>query len=256
MKLNGQVVVISGGASGIGAKTATYLASKGLKIAILDRNFSEVQKIAGEIQGLAIECDVTQSAHVEQAFQKIEQQLGQVRVCINCAGILAPKTILSKDHVPMPLEDFAQVIQVNLIGTFNVMRVAAARMADSQPVEGQDQERGVIINTASIAAFEGQIGQAAYSASKGGVVGLTLPAARELARYGIRVMTIAPGPIATPMLQGLTDPLRENLTSSIPFPKRLGDPVEFAQLVEHIIENTFLNGAVIRLDGGSRLPPK
>lgn len=253
MKFNGQVAVVSGGASGIGAKTATYLASKGLKIAILDRNFSEAKKIATAIQGLAIECDVVQSIPIEQAFQQIEQQLGHIRICINCAGILGPNKVLGKNHTPMPLEDFAQVIQVNLIGTFNILRIAAARMATYLPVEGKDQERGVIINTASIAAFEGQIGQAAYSASKGAIASLTLPAARELARYGIRVMAIAPGIIATPMIQGLAGSISENLMASVPFPQRLGDPIEFAKLVEHIIENTYLNGTVIRLDGGLRL---
>lgn len=254
MQIENQIAVITGGASGMGAATAQYLASKGAKIAILDRDQAAADQQAKTVGGIAIACDVSSAENIDHAFQQIEQQLGIPRIAINCAGIAPGKTIVAKDHTPMPLEEFDRVIQINLIGTFNVMRVAAARMSTLEPINSE--ERGVIINTASIAAFEGQIGQIAYSASKGGVVSMTLPAARELARFGIRVMTIAPGLVETPMLHGLPESVQANLAAAIPFPKRFGKVTEFAQLVEQIISNPLLNGSVIRLDGALRMQPK
>lgn len=260
MQIQNQIAVISGGASGMGAATARYLAHAGARVAILDRNLDAAQQLAREINGLAVGCDVTQSDSLTQAMTEIENLLGIPRICVSCAGIAPGKLIVSKDTTPMPLADFSQVIQVNLIGTFNLLRVAAARMSTLDTIKDSEkhdsQERGVIINTASVAAYEGQIGQAAYSASKGGVVAMTLPAARELARYGIRVMTIAPGLIDTPMLRGMADNVRESLAATVPFPKRFGDPAEYAQLVAHIVENAMLNGSVIRLDGALRMAPR
>ncbi|HVV68969.1 MAG TPA: SDR family NAD(P)-dependent oxidoreductase [Gammaproteobacteria bacterium] len=255
MQFSNQVAVITGGASGMGAETAKQLTQAGMRVAILDRNLAQEKQTAQLINGIAITCDVTNSSDVTQAFAQIEAELGVPRVCVNCAGICPGQLIVGKDGSPLPLEDFTPTIQVNLIGTFNVLRVAAARMATLPPI-GDSEERGVIINTASVAAFEGQIGQIAYSASKGGVVAMTLPAARELARFGIRVMAIAPGLIETPMLRGLPDKVRDNLAASVPFPKRFGSPAEYAKLVLHIVENPMLNGSVIRLDGALRMAPK
>lgn len=255
MQINQHIAVISGGASGMGAETARHLAQLGAKVAILDANFAAAQKIATEINALAIACDVTQAHSVTDAIAQVETTLGIPRVCVNCVGIAPGQLIVDKSNNPMPLEDFAQVIQVNLIGTFNLLRVAAARMSTLKPV-GDSQERGVIISTASVAAFEGQIGQAAYSASKGGVVAMTLPAARELARYSIRVLAIAPGLVATPMLYGLPEKVRENLAATVPFPKRFAHPSEYSSLVVHMIENAMLNGTVVRLDGALRMAPK
>lgn len=255
MKITNQIAIVSGGASGLGAETARSLAKLGAKVAILDRSFKEAQKIAGEINALPILCDLTQEESVTQAIAQIEATLGIPRICINCAGIAPGKLVVGKNHEPMPLQDFTQAIQINLIGTFNVLSVVAARMTTLEPLD-DTQERGIIINTASIAAFEGQIGQAAYSASKGGVVSMTLPIARELARYGIRVLAIAPGLMATPMLYGLAENVRTNLEASVPFPKRFGQPSEYASLVIHMIENVMLNGAVVRLDGALRMAPR
>lgn len=255
MNIQNQIAIISGGASGMGAETARYLHTQGARVAVLDRNLDAAQKVAAEINGLAVQCDVREEQSVAGAITQVESTLGIPRICVNCAGIAPGKLIVNKDHLPMPLQDFSEVIQINLIGTFNLMRVVAARMTTLESV-GEDQERGVIINTASVAAFEGQIGQAAYSASKGGVVSMTLPAARELARYGIRVMTIAPGLIETPLLHGLPETVRESLVAAVPFPKRFGRPSEYASLVLHIIENTMLNGEVIRLDGALRMAAK
>lgn len=252
MQVTSTVAVITGAASGMGAATARHLAHLGAKVALLDRDVDAAQSLAKELHGLAIRCDVTQEHDVELAMEQIIASVGTPRICVNCAGIAPGKLVVNREHQPMPLADFSQVIQVNLVGTFNVMRVAAAAMSKLEPV-GESNERGVIINTASIAAFEGQIGQTAYSASKGGVVGMTLPAARELARHAIRVMTIAPGLIATPMLNGMSDKVRENLLASTVFPARLGESEEFAHLVAHIIDNAMLNGSVIRLDGAVRL---
>lgn len=255
MQIQNQIAIISGGASGMGAATAQHLAQLGAKVAVLDRDFEAAKKVAHAIDGLAVGADVTQEESIQQALTQIEAAFGIPRICVNCAGIAPAKLIVNKDHSPMLLADFSQVIQVNLIGTFNVMRAAAARMSTLEPV-GESQERGVIINTASVAAYEGQIGQSAYSASKGGVVSMTLPAARELARYGVRVMTIAPGLIATPMLQNMPENVQESLVATTIFPKRLGHANEYASLVAYIVENAMLNGSVIRLDGALRLAPR
>lgn len=255
MEIENQIVAITGGGSGMGAATAHYLAKKKAKVVVLDHHKEAAENVAAAINGVAYACDVTHEQQIATVFDDIVKNVGVPRVLINCAGICPGKLIVGKDHSAMPLQDFSQVINVNLIGTFNTLRMAAAKMSLLE-VLNETGERGVIINTASIAAYEGQIGQIAYSASKGGVVAMTLPAARELARFGIRVMTIAPGLIETPMLQGLPDNVQESLASSIPFPKRFGKPSEFAQLVEQIICNPMLNGSVIRLDGGLRMQAK
>lgn len=252
MQINQHIAVISGGASGMGAATANHLAQLGAQVVILDLNLELAKKVADSIHGLAIACDVTNAGSVEHAFDEIKKTVGVPRFCVNCAGIAPGKLVVGKEGGAMPLSDFSQVIEINLIGTFNVMRLAAAGMSRLEPI-GDSQERGVIINTASIAAYEGQMGQTAYSASKGGVVAMTLPAARELARYGIRVMSIAPGLIETPLFEGLTPQVRESLTESVPFPKRLGHPQEYAALVQHIIQNSLLNGCTIRLDAALRM---
>jgi len=254
METKNTTAIVSGGASGMGAATARLLSKSGVKVAIFDKNMSEAEKIATDINGIAVNCDVTSEESVIEAIKTAEAKQGPARICVNCAGIIKSKR-MNGQQGPMPLDEFRQVIEVNLIGTFNLMRIAAASMIPLPPL-GESNERGVIINTASVAAYEGQIGQTAYSASKGGIVGLTLPAARELAQFGIRVMTIAPGLVDTPMFDKLTPEARAALVSSVPFPKRLAYPTEYAQLVLHIIENTMLNGEVIRLDGALRMQPK
>jgi len=254
MEINNSVAVISGGASGMGAATARALAALGARVAILDRDLLGAKKIADELHGIAIECDVTNAESVVNALTEIENQLGIPRICVNCAGIVRGRRIVNQQGA-MPLDDFREVIEVNLMGTFNVMRVVAAQMTKAAPLN-DSEERGVIINTASIAAYEGQIGQCAYSASKGGIVSLTLPAARDLAAFGIRVMTIAPGPVDTPMLQKIPEEGRKALVANVPFPRRLVQPAEFAKLVCHIVDNAMLNGEVIRLDGALRMQPK
>jgi len=252
MQINNSLVIISGGASGAGRAVATHLASLGATVGLLDINGDEAEKLAGELKGVGKFCDVTSGSQVEQAIQEITQAVNlPLRANINCAGIAPPKRIVGKEG-PAPLEFFEKVINVNLIGTYNVMRIAAGFMTKTDALD--NGERGVIINTASIAAFEGQIGQAAYSASKGGVAAMTLPAAREFARFGVRVMTIAPGLLDTPMLQGLPKDARETLEAQTPFPPRFGRTEEFASLTQHILENTFLNGEIIRLDGALRMP--
>jgi NAD(P)-dependent dehydrogenase (short-subunit alcohol dehydrogenase family) len=248
------VAVITGGASGMGAATAKRLAKHGIKIALLDLNIDLAKTVANEINGLALLCDVTSEESVQETLDAIEKTLGAPRILINCAGVVHGKRMLGKDG-PMPLSEFQRIIEINLIGTFNMMRLAAQKMIPLAP-QNDSNERGVIINTASVAAFEGQIGQAAYSASKGGIVGLTLPVARELAQFGIRVMTIAPGLVDTPMFEKLSDDVRKSLAASVPFPNRLARPDEFAMLAEHIIQNPMLNGEVIRLDGALRMQPK
>jgi NAD(P)-dependent dehydrogenase (short-subunit alcohol dehydrogenase family) len=252
MEIKGQIAIVTGGASGMGAETAKELIQAGAKVALLDNNAAAVKQAAETIGALPVPCDVADAKSAEAAFEKINASLGIARICINCAGIIAAKRIVGREGV-MPLADFQQVIQVNLIGTFNILRLAAAAMSQLPPSDQDTGERGVIINTASIAAFEGRIGQAAYSASKGGVVALTLPAARELARFGIRVMAIAPGMILTPMVKSLSDEVRNGLVAGIPFPKRFGLPSEYAKLALHIITNPLLNGEVIRLDGALRM---
>lgn len=251
MDIKNCAAVISGGASGMGAATARRFANAGAKVAILDLDFAAAKNLAAEINGLAIPCDVTKPESVEKALEQATTAHGSARICINCAGIIKGRRIVNQKGV-MPLEEFHQVIEINLIGTFNLMRLAAAAMQTLAPLEPHE-ERGIIINTASIAAYEGQIGQTAYSASKGGIVSMTLPAARELAQYGIRVMTIAPGLVDTPMLEKISAEARAALVENIPFPHRLAKPEEFAMLAQHIVENVMLNGEVIRLDGGLRM---
>jgi len=254
MDIKNNAAIITGGGSGLGAETARALARAGAKITLFDCNLSNAQQVAKEINGIAIECDVSDVHSVVSAVEKAKDKHGAARICINCAGIAHAKRIVGREGA-MPLEDFTKIITVNLIGTFNVLRLAAANMAQLEPINS-DGERGIIINTASIAAFEGQIGQVGYSASKGGVVSMTLPAARELAHVGIRVMAIAPGIMETPMMQGMPPEVQTSLAAGIPFPKRLGKPSEYAKLVLHIIENSLLNGTVIRLDGAIRMQEK
>lgn len=246
MIFKNQTAVVSGGASGMGRACVIYLKQQGMKVAVWDKQTDDSSEA-----DLAITCDVTSDDSVEEALKQTISLLGIPRVCINCAGIAPAKRIVGKEGV-MPLANFTQVIQVNLIGTFNVMRVVAEAMMQLD-LESHSQERGVIINTASIAAFEGQIGQTAYSASKGGIVAMTLPAARELAQFGIRVNAIAPGLIATPMLLNMPQEVQDKLAATVTFPKRLGRPEEFAALVGHLIENEMINGEVIRLDGALRM---
>src|SRR3989338_3731265 len=246
MRIDNQVAIITGAASGMGAATAIALAKSGAKIALLDKQVDKVIKLAHELKGIGLECDVTNAIGAEHAFNQIVEELGPPRICVNCAGICSGKLIVGNESTPMPLEEFISTIQVNLIGSFNIMRLAAAVMSKATP-KGEDAECGIIINTASIAAFEGQIGQIAYSASKGGIVSMTLPAARELARYGIRVVAIAPGLVDTPMLKSLPEKVKVHLLEDIPFPKRFGKVAEYANLVMHIIANPLINGTVIRL---------
>lgn len=254
MEIKNCAAIVSGGASGMGAATARMLTAAGAKVTLLDLNLAAAEKVAAEIGGLAFACDVTKPDQVEAALAKAKAQHGAARVCINCAGIVKGKRMLGKEG-PHPLDEFRQVIEINLIGTFNLMRLAVADMAALEPM-GESKERGVIINTASVAAFEGQIGQAAYSASKGGIVSLTLPAARELAQFGIRVVAIAPGLVDTPMFDKIPPDARTALENMVPFPKRLAHPSEFAKLALHIIDNEMINGEVIRLDGALRMQAK
>lgn len=254
MEIKNCSAIITGGASGMGAATARMLSKAGAKVTLFDINLDAVTAVAKEIGALAIACDVTNESSVKAAIEKMNQVNGPARICVNCAGVVKGKRMVGKEGA-MPLEEFRQVIDINLIGTFNVMSQVAANMTSLEPM-GESLERGIIINTASVAAFEGQIGQAAYSASKGGIVSLTLPAARELAQFGIRVMTIAPGLVDTPMFEKIPPEARESLANMVPFPKRLARPEEFAKLAMHIVENTMLNGEVIRLDGAIRMQPK
>jgi NAD(P)-dependent dehydrogenase (short-subunit alcohol dehydrogenase family) len=253
MHPNGHAALVTGGGSGLGRATAAKLASAGAKVAILDINIDAARAAAAKIGGIAIACDVADADQTAAAVAQARAQQGPARILINCAGIGPAKRVVGRDG-PMPLDDFTRVINVNLVGTFNVIRLAAHAMSTLDPLE--DGERGVIVSTASVAAYDGQIGQAAYSASKGGVVAMTLPIARELASLGIRVMTIAPGIFDTPLLAGLPEPARLSLGQQVPFPSRLGRPDEFAALVRHIVENEMLNGEVIRLDGALRMAPK
>ena len=252
MELKGIAAIVTGGASGLGAATARALAKSGAKVALFDRQSAE--NVAKEIGGIACECDVTNEASVKAALAKAAAAHGTARVLVNCAGVLGAGRILSREG-PMPLDFFEQVMRINVAGTFNLMRLAALTMSAESEI-GEAKERGVIINTASIAAYEGQIGQAAYAASKGAIVSLTLPAAREFAKFGIRVNAIAPGPVDTPMVAGMPDDVRASLEATIPFPSRLIKPEEFAALVSHIVANPAINGEVIRLDGALRMGPK
>jgi NAD(P)-dependent dehydrogenase (short-subunit alcohol dehydrogenase family) len=246
---------VTGGSSGLGAACGRTLAGAGGKVVIADLHKAGGESLAAELGARVrfVASDVTDEASVQNAVTTSLQALGGLHGVINCAGIGIAEKVLGKAG-PHPLAAFAKVVSVNLIGTFNVIRLAAAAMSQATPTAGG--ERGVIVNTASVAAYDGQIGQAAYSASKGGVVSMTLPIARELARFGIRVMTIAPGIFDTPMLAGLPEPARQSLGQQVPFPPRLGRPDEYAALVRHIIENEMLNGEVIRLDGALRMAPK
>jgi NAD(P)-dependent dehydrogenase (short-subunit alcohol dehydrogenase family) len=253
MDIKGHAAIVTGGGSGLGAATAAMLAAAGAKVALLDVNMDAANAHARTIGGIAVKCDVSDAASAEAAVREANARLGTTRILLNCAGVGTPKRIVGRD-VPMPLGDYEKVIRINLIGTFNVLRLFAADCGKTEPLE--EGERGVIINTASVAAYDGQIGQAAYASSKGGVVGLTLPAARELAQFGIRVCTIAPGIFLTPMLLGLSDEVQNSLAASVPFPKALGKPEEYASLARHIIENRYLNGETIRLDGSLRMAPK
>jgi NAD(P)-dependent dehydrogenase (short-subunit alcohol dehydrogenase family) len=253
MEIKGKAALVTGGGSGIGADIARHLAKAGAKVAVLDVNQAGAAAVAKEIGGVAVECDVSDAASGEAAVAKARGAHGPARILVNVAGILIPGRILGKDG-PLPLEKFKKVIDVNLIGTFNMIRLAAADMAKLEPLA--DGERGVIVSTSSVAAYEGQIGQVAYAASKAGIVGLTLPAARDLARTGIRVLGIAPGLIATPMMLNLPPDIQKSLGESVPFPQRLGHAHEVSRLVLHMIENVLLNGEVVRLDGALRLAPK
>lgn len=254
MRIKNHAAIVTGGASGMGAATAKMLSENGAKVALLDLNVEHADKIAKEINGIAIKCDVTNAENVEAAIKNAQEKQGIATICINCAGIVHARRMVSQQG-PMPLDEFRRVIEINLIGSYNVMRLAAAAMMNATP-DPESEERGVIINTASVAAFEGQIGQTAYSASKGGIVSLTLPAARELAQSGIRVVTIAPGLVDTPMFEKISPEARASLAAMVPFPKRLAKPEEYASLAIHIIQNTMINGEVIRLDGAIRMQPK
>ena len=255
MEIQNKTFLISGGGSGLGAATARLLAGSGANILIADINASTGQAVAAELGQSArfVKTDVTSEESAQNAVNAALETFGSLHGAINCAGIALAERVLGK-HGPHDLAKFSQVIQINLIGTFNVIRLTAAAMSQNEPASSG--ERGVIVNTASVAAFDGQIGQAAYSASKGGVAAMTLPLAREFARFGIRVMAIAPGIFSTPMLAGLPEAAQQSLAQQVPFPPRLGQPSEYAALVKHIIENEMLNGEVIRLDGAIRMAPK
>jgi NAD(P)-dependent dehydrogenase (short-subunit alcohol dehydrogenase family) len=252
MILSGVGAIVTGGGSGLGRATAEALAAKGARVAILDLNPAAAEDAAKAVRGLAVAGDVGDEASAGAAIAKAEAAHGAARVLVNCAGIGVAKRVLGRDG-PHPLADFEKIIRVNLVGTFNMIRLAAASIAKLEPIDG---ERGVIISTASIAAYEGQIGQAAYSASKGGVAAMTLPIARELAQLGIRVNAIAPGIFLTPMLLGLPQPAQDSLGASVPFPQRLGSPAEYAALAVHIVENGYINGETIRIDGALRMAPR
>ncbi|MBB6253285.1 SDR family NAD(P)-dependent oxidoreductase [Nitrospirillum iridis] len=253
MQITGLAAIVSGGASGLGAATAAMLARNGAKVTLFDLNIEAGRQTAAALGGHFIAVDVTDDAQVAAAVAEAEEHNGKARILVNCAGVAPPAKTVNREGQPHSLDVFRKVIAINLIGSFNTLSKVAARLADAEPL---GEERGVLINTASVAAYDGQIGQAAYAASKGGVVGMTLPIARDLAPLGIRVMAIAPGIFMTPMLAGLPVAAQESLGKQTPFPSRLGHPDEYAQLVESIIRNPMLNGEVIRLDGAIRLAPK
>ena len=254
MKIEGQAALVTGGASGLGEATARELARLGAKVAVLDVNLEQAEKVASEIGGVACQCDITNTDSLSAALAKASQAHGPARILMNIAGIGSAKRVVQKDGSPAPLEDFARVININLVGSYNASRLFAAECAKLAPME--DGERGVMMFTASVAAFDGQVGQQAYSASKGGLVSMTLPMARDLAQHGIRVCTVAPGLFSTPLMRQLPEAVQQSLAASIPFPPRLGKPEEFAQLACHIVTNTHLNGEVIRLDGALRMAPR
>jgi len=253
MDLNGKVAVVTGGASGLGEAVARLFAASAMRVAVLDQNVEAGQRVAGEIGGLFCATDVANDESASAAVDRTRARFGALHVAVNCAGVATAKRMLGKEG-PMALDDFERVIRVNLVGTFNLCRLAAAAMALNEAEA--TGERGVIVNTASIAGYEGQIGQTAYAASKAGIVGLTLPMARELTKLGIRVCAIAPGLFDTPLLRALPEKVRTELGETVPFPSRLGEPAEFAALTRHIVENPYLNGEVVRLDGALRMPPR
>jgi NAD(P)-dependent dehydrogenase (short-subunit alcohol dehydrogenase family) len=253
MDPKGHAAVVTGAASGLGAETAAHLAKAGAKVAVLDINMDGARATAARIGGIAIRCDVTSADDAVKALAEAKAKHGAARILVNCAGVGPAKRMVGRDG-PLPLSEFEKVIAINLVGTFNMMRLVAADMQALDPMT--DGERGVIVSTASVAAYEGQIGQTAYAASKGGVAALTIPAARELSQFGIRVMAIAPGIFGTPMLRALPQAAQDSLGASVPFPKRLGEPHEFADLVMTIVRSGYLNGEVIRIDGALRMAPR
>lgn len=261
MKIQGHAALVTGGGSGLGEATARELARQGAKVAVLDLNLENARRVATDLNAafgsgtaVAVECNVTSPESMQAAVDQAAAVHGPARILMQIAGIGTAKRVIGKDGQAAPLEDFAKVIQVNLIGTYNAARLFAAACAKLDPLE--DGERGAMVFTASVAAFDGQVGQQAYSASKAGVAGMTLPMARDLAQHGIRVCTIAPGLFATPLMRTLPEPVQQSLAASIPFPSRLGKPEEFAELAAHIVHNTHLNGEVIRLDGALRMAPR
>ena len=253
MQLENVAAIVTGGASGLGAATARMLAANGAKVAIFDLNAALGEDLAADIKGRFFSVDVADDGAVRTAVEAAEAAHGVARVLVNCAGVGTPAKTVDREGQPHPLDAFRKIIEINLVGTFNVISKVAARLSSAEP---NGEERGVIINTASVAAFDGQVGQAAYSASKGGIVGMTLPVARDLAQFGIRVVTIAPGLFLTPLLQGLPEAARDSLGQQVPFPSRLGRPDEFALMVESIVANPMLNGETIRLDGAIRMAPR
>ncbi|MBY0302791.1 MULTISPECIES: SDR family NAD(P)-dependent oxidoreductase [Sphingomonas] len=253
MDIDGVAAIVTGGASGLGSGTARRLAAQGAKVAIFDLNEDMGRQLADEIGGHFVRVDVTDDTSVADAIAAATAANGTARILVNCAGIAPPAKVIDRDGNPASLAAFAKIVTINLIGTFNVASKFAAALHTAEPI---GEERGVIVNTASVAAFDGQIGQAAYAASKAGVAGMTLPVARELARYGIRVMTIAPGIFWTPMLASLPQEAQDSLGTQVPFPSRLGQPDEYARLVEAIVTNPMLNGETIRLDGAIRMAPR
>ena len=254
MQMTGQAAIVTGGGSGLGEAVARELARQGVKIAVLDMHAENARRVADDVGGMAFSCDITDSASLTAALDGAEAAQGVARIVMNIAGIGSARRVVGKDGQPAPLEDFERVVRVNLIGTYNVVRLTAARIARLEALE--DGERGVMLMTASVAAYDGQVGQEAYSASKGGLVSMTLPLARDLAQHGIRVVTIAPGLFETPLMKTLPEPVQKSLAASIPFPPRLGRPDEFAALAAHIVANGHLNGETIRLDGALRMGPR
>jgi NAD(P)-dependent dehydrogenase (short-subunit alcohol dehydrogenase family) len=261
MQLQGQTALVTGAASGLGEATARELARLGAKVALLDINEAQAETVAsairaefGEDRAIALRCDITQTDSVQAALAAAEQALGAARILMNVAGIGSAKRVVQRDGTAAPLEDFARVVSINLIGAYNISRLFAAACSKLAPLD--NGERGVMMFTASVAAFDGQVGQQAYSASKGGLVGMTLPMARDLAQHAIRVCTVAPGLFATPLMKELPEAVQQSLAASIPFPPRLGKPQEFAELACHIVTNGHLNGEVIRLDGALRMAPR
>ncbi|MDR6765302.1 NAD(P)-dependent dehydrogenase (short-subunit alcohol dehydrogenase family) [Acidovorax delafieldii] len=254
MQIQGQAALVTGGASGLGEATARELARLGAKVAVLDRNAELAEKVAAEIGGVACPCDITDAASVTAALERAAAAHGPARILMNVAGIGSAKRVVQRDGSAAPLEDFVRVININLIGSYNVSRLFAAACSKLPVLD--NGERGVMMFTASVAAFDGQVGQQAYSASKAGLAGMTLPMARDLAQHAIRVCTVAPGLFATPLMKELPEAVQQSLAASIPFPPRLGKPEEFAELACHIVTNGHLNGEVIRLDGALRMAPR